>query len=304
VLSRVARVLEIGSEPIGGFRLLARLAVGAFAEVWEARSVDGGRVALKFIDTRHRDAAHLRTEVCILRAAADQAHPNLIRLLGVYASSHYVVHCLEKADGNLEDLRRKYRETKGRNVAPDHLLDILAQAARGLDSLARLRLSDSDGISPPLQHCDITPTNLLVAGEVLKITGFSRCAAMAGPAHKTGRYGATPYAAPELSYGRVSATTDQYSLAVTYCDLVAGDRVLAAGAGDTVCGSCEINLAKIRGRERPVLERALAKDPSRRWPNCQTFIDALSEVALPYRANSKLKVHPGRPALTGPAQQT
>jgi serine/threonine protein kinase len=295
-------VFEFGSEPISGFRLQARLAVGAFAEVWEARSVEGRAVALKFIDTRHGDAAQLRAEIHVLQAIAEKGHPNLIRLLGVYTCSHHLVLCLEKADGNLEDLRLRYRETSGRNIAPDHLLDMLGQAAQGLDCLARIRLPGSQDSVLPLQHCDVRPSNLLIAGDVLKITGFALCAATTQQAHALGRLGTMPYAAPELSYGQASAATDQYSLAVTYCDLVAGNRVMAAAA-DTVCGSYEINLAKVRGRERPVLERALAKDPLRRFPSCEAFINALCEVALPYRHNSRLNSRPGRPPLVQPARQ-
>jgi serine/threonine protein kinase len=294
-------VLQIGSEPVSGFQLLSRLGVGTHSEVWEARSADGHIVALKFIDSRQRPAPHLRAEVRILRTLTEEGHANLIRLLGVYASAHFLVLCLEKADGNLEDLRRKYRETSGRNVAPDHLLDLLGQAARGLDWLARIKPPCSDPTSPGLQHGNVNPGNLLVVGDAVKITGFSLCAALSQQMHKSDWRATPPYAAPELTYGRASASADQYSLAVTYCDLVAGNRIVASPATDTVCGSAEINLSKVRGRERPVLERALATDPSRRWPDCEAFIDALREVALPFRPNAKLSIRPGRPVLTRPS---
>jgi serine/threonine protein kinase, bacterial len=293
-------VLEVGSEPVAGFRLQSRLGVGAFGQVWEARTADGGSVALKFIDSRRKDASLLRAEIRILRAVSEPGHPNLIRLLGVYASSYYLVVCMEKADGNLEELRLMYRELTGRNVAPDHLLELLAQVAQGLDYLAHIKLAGFNQASAGLQHCDVKPSNLLIKDEVVKIADFGLCAAMGQQTHKQGCRGTPPYAAPELYHGRASPSTDQYSLAVTYCDLVAGERIVGSNASGEHNGQSGIDLTKVRGRERPVLERALSPDPSRRWPNCESFIEALREVAVPFRIDKDLNARPARPALARP----
>ncbi len=295
-------MLQIGSEPVLGFRLRAKLGVGAFGEVWEAQSPDGSRVALKFIDTRRKESSLLRNEVRIMRALSEEDHPHVIRLLAVYASSHFMVLCMELADGNLEELRSLYRELAGRNVAPDHLLELLAQVADGLDFLARMRLTGFNLASAGLQHCDVKPSNLLLKGESVKIADFGLCAAMGEQTHKQGWRGTLPYAAPELFRGHASATSDQYSLAVTYCDLVAGDRLIDIGNENSDASVPQINFSKVRGRERPVLERALAPDPTRRWPSCQAFIEALREVALP-GARTELEFRPRapRPGLVRPS---
>jgi serine/threonine protein kinase, bacterial len=293
-------VLHVGSEPVLGFSLRSRLGVGAFGEVWEARPPGGGRVALKFVDSRMKDASILRAEVRVLRALSESAHPNFIRLLGVFASSHYLVLSMERADGNLEELKQMYRQVSGRNIAPEHLLELLAQVAAGLDFFARLRLPGFNLASSGMQHCDVKPTNLLLVGDVVKIADFGLCAAMGQQTHKHGCRGTPPFAAPELFRGRASSTSDQFSLAVTYCDLVAGERILTPvnqGGEATL----EVNLSKVRGRERPVLERALAADPSRRWPSCQSFVDALREVALPPRRDSEFRAATTRPGLVRPS---
>jgi serine/threonine protein kinase len=283
-------VLEVGSEPVLGFRLRARLGAGAFAEVWDARARDGSAVALKFVDSRIKEGSLLRGEVRVLRALGEVGHPNVIKLFNVYASSHYLVLCMERADGNLEELRQAYREVTSRNVAPDHLLDLLQQAADGLDFLARVKLPGFNLASSGLQHCDVKPTNLLLMGEVVKIADFGLCAALGQQTHKHGWRGTLPYAAPELFYGRASPTTDQYALAVTYCDLVAGDRILTRAA-DVPTGryAVPVNFSLVRARERPVLERALSPDPLRRWPSCRAFVDALREVALPPARESEVR---------------
>jgi serine/threonine protein kinase, bacterial len=292
-------VLQPGSEPVCGFFLRSRLGVGAFGEVWDARGPDGKLVALKFIDSRTKDGSLLRGEIRILRALSDTGHPKVIRLLGIYASTHYLVLCMERADGTLDELRQMYREVSGRNVAPDHLLDLLTQVAEGLDFISKLRLPGFNLASSGLQHCDIKPSNLLLMGDEVKIADFGLCAAMGEQTHKHGWRGTPPYAAPELFRGRASATTDQFSLAVTYCDLVAGDRILQPSRHGPGTETMEVDLTKVRGRERPVLERALSADPSRRWPSCHAFIEALKEVALGGPANG-VRGRLARPGLARP----
>jgi serine/threonine protein kinase len=293
-------VLFKGSEPVPGFRLQTPLGQGAFGEVWAARTRDGSSVALKFLDTRKRDSAVLRGEIRILRALSEVGHPNLIRLLGVHACSHYLILCMERADGNLEELRQTYRQVSGRNISPDHLLELLRQAAIGLDYIAGLKLPGFNLASTGLQHCDVKPSNLLLLGDEVKIADFGLCASQGEQTHKHGWRGTIPYAAPELFRGRASPTTDQFSLAVTYCDLVAGDRVLLRSSQLGVESGMGVDLSKLRERERMVLERALSPDPTRRWPSCQAFVSALREAANPVRSESESGRRASRPSLSTP----
>jgi serine/threonine protein kinase len=274
-------VLLKGSEPIPGYRLQTPLGDGAFGEVWAARAPDGSSVALKFLDTRKRDGNLLRGEIRILRALSEVGHPNLIKLLGVHASTHYLILSMERADGNLEELRQTYQQVSGRNIAPEHLLELLRQAACGLDYIAGLKLPGFNLASTGLQHCDVKPSNLLLKGDEVKIADFGLCAAQGQQTHKHGWRGTIPYAAPELFRGRASPTTDQFSLAVTYCDLVAGERMLLPVKEGDSEPTLRVDLSKARGRERAVLERALSPDPTRRWPGCQAFVTALREAAMP-----------------------
>ena len=267
-----------------GYRLQRPLGNGGFGEVWEATDPTGARVALKFVDARNRDPAMLRSEIRILRSLRAVDHPNLIRLYDVFASGHYLVLCMECADGNLDELRQAYREETGGNIPPEHLLELLEQAAAGLDYLANFHLDGFNMTGGGLQHCDVKPTNLLLLGEDVKIADFGLCAGMGQRTHRKGLRGTPPFAAPELYEGRVCSQTDQYALAVTWCDLVGGGRMFTKLVARDGSLRPAVDLTKARASEALVLARAAHADPTRRYANCQTFIAELRKAAkLPDR---------------------
>jgi serine/threonine protein kinase len=294
-------------EPAPGYRLQRRLGNGGFGEVWEATAPGGARVALKFINARNRDATMLRGEVRILRSLSSVDHPNLIRLYDVFASGQYLVLCMERADGNFEELRQAYRVETGGNVPPDHLLDLLDQAAAGLDYLANLRLPGFNQTTTGMQHCDVKPSNMLLLGEQVKIADFGLCAGMGQRTHRKGLRGTPPFAAPELYEGRVCGQTDQFALAVSWCDLVGGARMFRKTVNPDGSTHLAVDLSKARAVEIPVLVRAVNADPTRRYPNCQTFLAELRKaVNTPRGTAEEARTRPVLPnvratsAIAGP----
>ena len=91
--------------------------------------------------------------------------------------------------------------------------------------------------------------------------------------------GLTPiYAPPEVFDGRPSLHSDQYSLAVMYQELLTGTRpfggrTIAQLATQHVHSAP--NLEPLPPSDRPVVAKALEKNPERRFPNCKDFVDAL-----------------------------
>jgi serine/threonine protein kinase len=248
---------------------------GAFGEVWEAEK-DGQELALKFLDcrTRHRDL--ISSEIRILRGLAEQDHPNIIRLHEVLATSHYLVLVMDRADGNLADLRQVYREMGVNNIPPAHAMEMLEQAAEALDFLAELQLPGIHGPSRGLQHCDIKPSNILLLGDTVKVADFGLCAGTNWQTHKGGWKGTLPYAAPELFHGHATRGTDQFALAVTACDLIMGERpFFKVGPEGRPPDGIPIDLTRLRQQEFPVISRALHPHPTSRWPSCREFMAAL-----------------------------
>jgi serine/threonine protein kinase len=283
--------LEAGLQPIPGHRLTRPLGAGAFGEVWEALDPDRRPVALKFLDCRAHSPSLIRSEIRVLRGLSELRHPNIIQLHGVYASSRYIILAMERADGNLSDLRRAYQEEAGTNIPPEHTLELLEQAAGALDFLAGLKLPYINYSSQGLQHCDVKPSNLLLLGDDVKVADFGLCAGTQWHGRKNSWRGTPPYAAPELYQGAAAPGTDQYALAVTFCELCMGDRPFWGHLPNGPPAGLPIDLTKLRESEVPVLTRALHPHPSSRWPSCRAFIAAL-RGAQSARPRSGLKRRP------------
>jgi serine/threonine protein kinase len=275
--------LEEGGRPLPGLTLRRRIGCGAFGEVWAAADEAGQAVALKFLDCRRLPSAIVSSEIRVLRHLRHLRHPNIIEFYNAHATDRFIILSMELADGNLEDLRQAYQDETGRNFPADHLLEILAQAAVGLDFLSGLSLPSINPSSVGLQHCDVKPSNLLLLGNTVKIADFGLCAGTGWKTHRKGCRGTPPYAAPELYQGRSTPGSDQYALAVTYLKLCTGERAFWKGGMAASPNNLPVDLTKVRGPEVPVLARALHPQSSSRWPSCQHFIAALREAVLVHR---------------------
>jgi serine/threonine protein kinase len=90
------------------------------------------------------------------------------------------------------------------------------------------------------------------------------------------------YASPERLQGRVSAASDQYSLAITICELVAG-RHPFEGPGeeqlaDRLAGRMNLNF--LPDPLRPAICRALDPNPAKRHRSCPDLIAALAKALM------------------------
>src|SRR5262249_4436999 len=91
--------------------------------------------------------------------------------------------------------------------------------------------------------------------------------------------GVTPlYAPPETINNKISPFSDQYSLGIVYQELLTGQRPFN-GKNARILAMQHLNeepeLRSLPHAARPIAARALAKDPSKRWPTCMSFVRAL-----------------------------
>lgn len=272
-----ASSLLIGKEVFPGYRLRQLRGRGGFGSVWEAETDDGEVIALKFLPCR--DSRSAPQEIRSIQVVQRLCHPHLIPVYQVWSHRGYVVITMPLADGSLLDLLEAYQTEFGTALAPVDICNYLTQAARVLDFL-NARQHTIDGQRVGIQHCDVKPTNLLLFGETVKLCdfGLSSLTSSALKAHQ--RAGTCDYAAPEIFQGRLSDWSDQYALAVTYCQLRGGRFPFpdTPRTFDTAHHRSAPDLSMLTPEERPAVARALSSTPQHRWPTCGEFMAELSRL--------------------------
>jgi serine/threonine-protein kinase len=286
-LSLTARV-EVGLEPLPGYQLSQLLGQGSWGEVWKVQTPEGRPIALKFLTCESPQAA--AQEIRALQAVRQLRHPNLVRIDQVWCHQGYIIIGMELAEGSLLDLLEISLSEFGMPVAAEHVCHYLAQIAAGLDFM-NARQHRLNGGLVAFRHCDVKPSNLLLFGERAKLADFSLSTPSTSEFWYHRRGGTLDYAAPEVFQGRLSDRTDQYALAVTYCQL-RGGRVPFPDTPRSFSPSYvrpRADLTMLPPVEQPIVERALAPGPHDRWPSCKEFIGQLAD-----RIEKEPKGHSGR----------
>ncbi|MBL8824251.1 MAG: protein kinase [Planctomycetia bacterium] len=273
--------LKAGMEPIPGCRLIKRIGRGGFGEVWDAQNIqDDSRLALKFLDCKHQPASLVVNEIKLLIQLRDLQHDNLLQYYSVTASKNIIILTMELAEGSLNDLHYIYRMDHKSHVPSSVLINLMSQAASGLDFIAQQKLTQNSMMAQHgMQHCDIKPSNLLLLSNKLKIADFG----LSGPQlwNAKGKAFGTPlYAPPELYEGKANTRTDQFSLAVTYVELRTGQYPYPMST-DGSFPNVSPDLSMLPESERPVVAQALSPQWLNRFNSCQDFVDALVKVVVP-----------------------
>jgi serine/threonine-protein kinase len=269
-----------GMETMHGYRLNQLLGKGGSGEVWEADAADGTRAALKFIPCDNDMAAE--REFRSAEAVREMAHPNIINIKQVWKIPFFVVVAMEQAEGTLADLLSAYLTEFKTPIVREQVCLYLSQVAEALDFI-HSHQQQLDDKMVAVQHREVKPSNMLLFGESVKLAEFGMAVQTFSWIHLARRTGMVDYAAPELFKGHSSAQSDQYSLAVSYCELRAGKlpfpKMDEVGTG-SIRRRLEADLSMLSPEERPVIARALDRLPENRWPNCTELIERLIQAVL------------------------
>jgi serine/threonine protein kinase len=187
-------------------------------------------------------------------------------------------------DCTLYDRLRYVRQEAG--LTPDE-----TKVACGLDAAETVRYLRASASAIDLlnrehqiYHCDIKPQNILLVGGEAQVCDFGLAKRIEGDMRQTQQAFATPaYAAPEVLHQEgYSRQVDQYSLAVTYFELRTGllPFDVTTHASMLVAKSTgKLDLTALSPAERKVMQKALSRDPNKRYGSCAEFVDAIAVAA-------------------------
>ena len=265
---------EPDTEPLPGYRLLEPIGTGGFGEVWKCLAPGGIHKAIKFVygnlNALDGDDARAVQEMKALERVKQVRHPFVISIEQIQDVGGELLIVMELADKNLHECLLEYQQAGRPGIPRDILLGFLDDAAVGLDHLI-----EKHG----LQHLDVKPRNLFTVADRVKVADFGLVKTLERSSSSGLMGGVTPiYAAPETFSNKISKHSDQYSLAIVYVELLTGKRPFS-GKNIRQLALQHMNeppdLSMLPEIDRPVLSRALAKDPDERFPSCTAFIRSL-----------------------------
>jgi serine/threonine protein kinase len=246
------------------------LGKGGSGEVWEAAGPGGFPVALKFVAVEGKLG---RAEQAALEQIKGLNHPHLLAVFGAWQTAAGLVIASELAQGTLADRLQQCRDGGQAGIPGLELHRALGAAAEGLDYL------NGAGV----QHRDVKPANLLLMGGAIKVGDFGLAKLLEGHLGTHSGSMTWAYAAPEFFAGEVTSNSDQYSLAVRYCELRGGRLPFVGTSAEIMYGHVERepDLSMLPDLERPAVARALSKQPEARWPSCTAFVAGLPPAGQP-----------------------
>ncbi len=265
-------IREADAEPIPGYRLIEPLGSGGFGEAWKCEAPGGLFKAIKFVygnlNSLDVDGARAEQEKRALERVKEIRHAFILPMDRIEVVEGELVIVMELADRNLHDAFDESIQAGLVGIPRDSLLRYMRDSAEALD-----HMNEKHG----LQHLDIKPRNLFLVGDHVKVADFGLVKHLERASGILG--GVTPlYAAPETFAGNISNRSDQYSLAIVYMELLTGQRP-HNGKNARLLAQQHMNeapeLRALPEADRPIVARALAKDPNKRFPNCLSFVRAL-----------------------------
>ena len=256
------------------YRLIERIDEGGAGEVWRARDEKLDRdVAIKLLGADADDAFRARFADEARRAAA-VVHPNVVTVFDEGRDGADAFMVMELVPG--KTLREIVAE---RGPMPPHEVSrLIRQVAAALDA------AHAAGVI----HCDVKPANVIVDPEgTAKLTDFG-IARAARDRDEQELLGTARYIAPErVEGGPVTARTDVYGLGLVAYELLTGRPAFDGATSEELVRERlvgpppSLRLARVGIDERldPIVGRALATAPDRRYASAGAFARAFSEVA-------------------------
>jgi serine/threonine-protein kinase PpkA len=282
---------------IPGYSVIGQIGRGGMATVYRARQTLLDReVALKVMSPQlAQDPVYAQRFLQEARMLAALNHPHVVPVYDVGVTPeglHYF--SMQLLGGG--DFAARMRE----GISELELLRVLVAVAHAL-GFAHAR---------GYVHRDVTPANILFdAHDTPILTDFGIARAVTASSRITASglsIGTSHYMSPEQARGaEVDHRSDIYSLGVLCYEAVVGTPPFEGEDGFAVAFAHVHDpvprLPEEVARWQPLIDRAMAKDPEQRFPDCAAFIDGLRELAPEeFQALGPIATTSARRVLTPP----
>src|SRR5438874_3780418 len=251
------------SRPLDGFVIKRGIGRGGFGEVYFATSDAGKELALKHIER------NLEVELRGVSQCLNLKHPNLIDLYDIrYDDQGDAWVVMEYVAGS------SLKETVDRN--PNGLpLDQVNFWFRGIaDGVAYLH---DHGIV----HRDLKPGNIFEDAGFVKIGdyGLSKFISTSRRSGQTESVGTFHYMAPEIGKGVYGKEIDIYALGIVLFEMLTGRTPFDGESSQEIIMkhlTADPDLSGVPQPYRTIIQRALQKDPEKRFHNAAEMVALLN----------------------------
>ncbi|MHB8862462.1 MAG: serine/threonine-protein kinase [Pirellulaceae bacterium] len=251
-----------GARPLEGYTIKRGVGIGGFGEVYFATSDAGKEVALKRIQR------NLDVEIRGVTHCLNLKHPNLIAI--------YDIKYDDQGEGWIV---MEY-------VAGESLKDVIDRNPHGvpLEEVKFWFGGIAAGVAylhdHGIVHRDLKPGNIFRDEGVVKIgdyglSKFISCSRRSGQTESVGTF---HYMAPEIGKGVYGKEIDIYALGIILCEMLTGHVPFEGESSQEIIMkhlTAEPDLRQVPLRFRRVIERALFKDPAKRFKNVGEMLRAM-----------------------------
>jgi hypothetical protein len=264
-----------GQKPLDGYTIKRGVGKGGFGEVYFALSDGGKEVALKLLRGDQADI-----ELRGIRQCLNLKSPNLVALYDVKTDDHsqpWVV--------------MEY-------VAGETLNAILNRHPKGLPLELVYQWFPSLGRAVGylhdhgIVHRDLKPANIFLEQGILKVGdyGLSKSMSSSHRSAQTSSVGTVHYMAPEIASGNYDKSVDIYALGVLLFEMLTGAPPFDGESAQEVMMKHLMSLPdlnKVPAPFKPVLSKALAKDPHNRHQSAAELVTEVEAIFADASAEAK-----------------